>query len=640
MLLWLALVSALMAFRVLMLVVFRREMAPESGAGDVLKCLASGLPYDISMASYAVAPVMAASLISFYVPLGKWLPRLRWVVATLLTVVCVLTFITDVGYFQEYHDQFNHWIFGLIFDDRQAIAATIWKSYPIVWLVVLAVGLIAGLLWSGSRAGARVLRMIPFGRVRMAGPAWSLLPVAVFAMLIFGMRGSFGARPVQVTAFATTQDEFLNKLVLNPFCAFKRAVNDHKVRGNARGLAAILPGGDVRGAANALYPKAAAGANLDEHLVHTAAGSPVIPPKHVFVIVEESYDTWGMQPENRDLQLNERLSALARSGMMADALVSGGDHTIASLSALISGTIDTGVNVNYQPLPKKGLPIAPAAIFKKLGYRTRFFYPGFKSWQRIGDFCREQGFDEVYSAVEIAPELPHTEWGVPDEKLFGFAQSLTSDQPTFNVFMTISYHSPFTVDVEAKGFPRAALAKQFAEHGFNDEQIRVLAHLWYADKCLGDFVAAAEKNFPRSLFAITGDHWSRREFKKRSSLLIQRTVPFVLYGPEVLSGLARPSPFIGSHLDVMPTLIELCAPRGFTYHSFGRNMFDSSTTAAGYGNNAVVTPQKVIDVLSHSQVQDYNGQTLANGPEDDALRLRYQQLGALNWWRVMKGPDL
>ena len=56
--LWLALIMMLFAFRVLLLVLFRHEIAPGSDFNEVLKCFATGLRFDISMASYGIAPIV------------------------------------------------------------------------------------------------------------------------------------------------------------------------------------------------------------------------------------------------------------------------------------------------------------------------------------------------------------------------------------------------------------------------------------------------------------------------------------------------------------------------------------------------------------------------------------------------------
>jgi hypothetical protein len=45
---------------------------------------------------------------------------------------------------------------------------------------------------------------------------------------------------------AVTRDPFLNKLVMNPYAAFRYAIKHHRMLTNSRGLRLILPDGDVR----------------------------------------------------------------------------------------------------------------------------------------------------------------------------------------------------------------------------------------------------------------------------------------------------------------------------------------------------------------------------------------------------------
>src|SRR5207248_653986 len=82
---------------------------------------------------------------------------------------------------------------------------------------------------------------------------------------------------------------------------------------------------------------------------------------------------------------------------------SAGLSTIESLGVIITGLPFARAFVNFQPLVRKGLPTAAAAIFKQLGYKPRFFYGGYLSWQRIGEFCREQGFEDVYGGDQMVP---------------------------------------------------------------------------------------------------------------------------------------------------------------------------------------------------------------------------------------------
>ena len=77
-----------------------------------------------------------------------------------------------------------------------------------------------------------------------------------------------------------------------------------------------------------------------------------------------------------------------------------------------------------------------------------------------------------------------------------------------------------------------------------------------------------ENRVPLPLFVITGDHYGRRFINSQPTFFEKTTVPLVLYGKEVLEGITLPDNVAGSHIDIIPTLVELTAPEGFFYHAF------------------------------------------------------------------------
>src|SRR4029077_14608308 len=245
--------------------------------------------------------------------------------------------------------------------------------------------------------------------------------------------------------------------------------------------------------------------------------------------------------------------------------------------------------VNFQPIVRRGLPTSAAPIFKQLGYRTRFFYGGYLSWQRIGKFCREQGFDEVFGGDQILASSKSHEWGIEDEDLFRFVVQHTGTEPTFNLIMSTSYHPPYSVDLGKKGFDAQVLRADPLGARLTTEELRVLGHLWYSDKCVGDFVSAAETKLERPIFAITGDHYSRKQYvsaRPTHTLYESLAVPLVIYGPKALQSKQTTEPIAGSHLDLLPTLTDLAAPPGFVYHAFGRDLLQPSQLRTGFGCNA------------------------------------------------------
>ena len=406
------------------------------------------------------------------------------------------------------------------------------------------------------------------------------------------------------------------------------------------GLKTILPSGDIRGAADALYPKTAAdAANLDDCLKRIAPGSSGQRPTHIFVVVMESYDAWAMQPEYSGLHLTDRMKQLGVEGIRAQGFISSGISTIESLGVIITGLPFARAFVNFQPVVRRGLPTASAPIFKQLGYKPRFFYGGYLSWQRIGEFCHEQGFEEVYGGDQTVPPARQKEWGVDDEHLFQFVLEHTGAEPTFNLIMSTSYHPPYSVDLDKEGFDSSRLKSDSLGAQLSAEQVRVLGHLWYSDKCVGKFVSEAENKLERPIFAITGDHYSRKQYvsaRPTHTLYESLAVPLVIHGTKALENVHRPAAIAGSHLDIVPTFIDLAAPRGFEYHAFGRDLFDDSQPQAGYGCNAVMGPDFILKINDADHVQDFNGQAAPN-VDGNTLALHYRQLHALGWWRAMKG---
>lgn len=636
--LWLVCMLLLVLFRAALIGIFYKKIDPHSGADAFVRCFTTGVRFDVRLATFAVLPSLLLTLIGFVHPLGRWHNWVRRCLTAVLIALCAVVFSSDVAYFSEYDDQFNHWIFGLVYDDRAAIFATIWHGYPVIKILLLGGLVTVAFTWAVNKLWRNTASRIRFSnsqglRVR------AFVVALLLGLTVIGLRGSVGMRPMQLKDAARTGDVFLNKVVVNPFLALRYAILQHLRLRSSRGLTAILPGGDIRGAAAALFPSTATATNLDEALEHSAPGATQPKPSHIFLVVMESYDYWSMQPGYTNLHLTDRMATFGHSGIEARAFISAGNSTQESLTSIISGLPFAGVLVNYQSISRQALPTSAPQIFKRLGYRTRFFYGGYLSWQRIGDFCREQGFDEVYGGDRMSQRLSGNEWGVEDETLFHFIAEHTGDEPTFNVVMSTSYHPPHNVDVVGKGFPLGMLQTNALCHGLSHRTLEVLGHLWYSDKCLGEFVDQCEAKLDRPLFALTGDHFSRAEcIIPRPDLFERRAVPFVLYGQKALEHVQRPiNAITGSHIDIVPTLINLTAPKGFAYESLGRDLLDPSLPQWGFGADAVFGTDFVLSDVDPGAYEDLDGKPLSPTSEMQELALHHRQLLALSWWRAMKG---
>lgn len=636
--LWLALVLLFLAFRVMLFCIFRSELSRLPSTQAFVRCFNTGLRSDTTAAMWAILPSLTITLIGFLYPLGIWHRRVRQLTIIIVLSLCAIIFVVDGGYFAEYDNQFDHWIFGLVYDDRGAILSTIWKSYHLLLLVILIAVCVAIGAWLLNRL-CRKAELADAPNFLGAKPARAITIMIVAIWAFVGAKVWLGRNLAGLKNAESTGDVFLNKIVLNPFWALRYAVwQEHSMQKSA-GLRTILPSGDIRSAAVALYPAAQTATNLDECLKRTAPGNASQRPQHIFIVVMESYDAWAMQPEYAGLHLTDRMKELGEKGIRAQGFISSGISTIESLGVIITGLPFARAFVNFQPIVRHGLPTSSAPIFKQLGYKPRFFYGGYLSWQRIGEFCREQGFEEVYGGDQMTATARPNEWGVEDEQLFRFVIEHTGPEPTFNLIMSTSYHPPYSVDVQKKGFDPNIVKSDSLGAQLSSEELRVLGHLWYSDKCVGDFVSEAERKLDAPVFAITGDHYSRKQYvsaRPTHTLYEQLAVPLVIYGPKALENMRHPTTIAGSHLDIVPTFVNLSAPRGFEYHAFGRDLLDDSQGQAGFGCNAVMGPDFILKINDPARVEDLHGQS-KTGVDGEAMAMHYRQLHALGWWRAMKG---
>ncbi len=636
--------AMLTLFRAILIGLFHDQMSPDSGVADLLLAMLIGVRFDVRISSMVVAPSLLLSLACLFVDAGGAARRVRRFTLTLFLVVTVFICAIDIAYFGEYHDQFNHWVLGAVFDDLGAVVITAWKEYPVVWgllgLSVVSVLLVYGARWWVMRRAAGpglIQRLTARQSVRVLA---LLLLIVAYA---FAARGSVTNRPVQQKDAAVTRDTFLNRTVLDPYSALRYAIVDHLSLSSASGLNVYLPDGDIHAAARLVAGDGREIRTLDDALRHVAAGPKGTPPRHIFVLVMESYDAWPMLEQYGSLGLCEKLKQLGERGIVVPAFLPVSTGTMVSFAPLITGLADPGVMTNYQPSARKPYASSIAPIFKRLGYETNVFYSGYLSWQRIGDFCTDQGFDHVYGGGDIGSWVHTNEWGVDNGDLLDFAaKTIDNDRPSFNIILTTTFHPPYDIDVYAKGFPLrevpAPLREMFEGSNISLEE---LGHLWYSDQCIGRFAEQVAAKFTDPVIAVTGDHWSRRFIGAHPTLYERSSVPLVLYGPRVLDGVQRPEPVAGSHLDIVPTLIELAAPRGFDYHAIGRDLLVPRNNPLGFGRAHVIGPNFIMDTQDGGEIEAIPGTTLPTPPPDrDGLLRRHAAVQAMAWWRIMRGNEL
>lgn len=640
--LWLYGVAYLEVYRLVLILYFHRRLDAASGWAEITRAMLNGFRYDTVVAAYWMVLPLLAGVACGFADWSGFADRLRRAIGVTYVVVSTLLFTVALGYYREFDDVFNEYIFGIYYDDTRAVLATIASEFHLVPIILGSLGVMAlGIVLVLRLLSRAFVVERTFGRFLSSWPRKVAASVVIALFVTVAIRGSFGHRPAQRQTAAVTTDPFLNKAILNPFMSLKYALQDHRVLSRAQGVEVYLPDGDVRSAARYLFPTADTGAaDLDGYLLKHAAGPKTVPPRHIFLIMEESFGAWALMDRYAPLRLNENLKALAEDGLAWDRFLPASGGTMLSLAAIITGLADAGVHTSHQPLARAPFPSSVTTSFKALHYTTRLFYGGYLSWQRIGDFARAQGFDEVYGAAHIDRWTDANEWGLNDRYLFDFVgETVIDDRPSFNIVLTITYHPPYNIDVRGAGFPLTAMPPELDSLWDHSVDLNNLGHLWYADRCLGDGVRGLARRLPQSLFAITGDHAPRKLLNAHPDFFEKSAVPFVLYGPDILSGLTVPRDAAGSHLDIVPTLIELTAPEGFPYYSLGRDLLSRRPRSVGFGRGKAIGPGFIAGLNGDPILHPLPGSGFSEPLFDPAeLQREHDALHGVAWWRIVRGP--
>ena len=647
----------LFAFILLTLCVYRAYfmfymagyLSPSAGADDVLLALLTGLRLSLKTAGAVTLPAFVlCSLPLLALPrLAPVLRRLRFCWSGLAALVFAVLFQARFPFYRQFQTSFNMQVAAGLNDDAAVLAEMMLREYGLLWRLCIALLLTAVSLY--------VLRSLLLVRRTYALPAlhsgvqravFSLgllfLFAAAFVFVRFG--GSFTyAGGVNWENAGVTSDAFLNECILDDGQALYRVRSMHK----------RLKSGDIVGVdkehVRALAVEAAGHAELSAdtltpYLTRTAQGARIPKPRHIFIVLGETYAQWPMLENYAALHAADGIKGLIRepNAYYSRRFMPNGDFTSIAITGLVTGLSEVNQHVNYVARSlREAYPTAMAPQFKRLGYAVDFWYGGVTSWEGMDRFSIAQGFDHFYGYPDFHAEKVNA-WGTSDEQLFSaLFQHLADEPPTVHLIMTVSNHPPYNIDVAAEGFDLARARAETAQLPNVDDPDQLaleLGHYWYMDKIVTQFVHETMKKYPDSLFVITGDHAVRMNPSRTPTMYEYQSIPFVLYGQGVTSAVLAPD-VVGGHTNIVPTLIELIAPAGFSYVSIAPSLTENNMGAA-FNRDYFLTRS----VMGHVNTKET--ELLPGAAEEDPaaaydlLQRRMTILRTLSWQLIEHGDSL
>lgn len=514
--------------------------------------------FDLMSASYFLIPCFALTLVSL---LTKWIfPKIRFAYTVFAIFASFLIASINVGYFSVYSSQYNYFVFGIFYDEVDKIMAFIFSEFP-VFLNLALIVISFAFIWIFTKISFRKIDRLNFNLNFLKRAILAMAYIAVFVGLARG--GKYTGRPLQLRDTAVSNSAFLNGLVPSSAFCLKSEISKFVANYFSDGLSSL----NAEEADIPNYSKELLGqSDIDSALTHKASGQILKrPPSHIFVIMGESYSSWPLirnfpnfqvMPELKSILEDERAPKIST----LKCIPSGGG-TMASISSLIAGLPFTGLTVDGV---FRGTDVfAPAKIMMRLGYDTTFFYGGQSTWLQLGEFAKFNRFEKVVGGESMGELYNSTEWGMRDKDMFNFILKYPFPEKSFSMILTVSNHEPYDINLAEEGCP----AK------ISTDNERKVWHHWYGDVQLWKFVRKMQERYPDALFVITGDHKSRTFPEAVSSVPDDTCVPLIFYGNCLEETV---SPDCAQTLDIVPTLVEMLAPKDFEYLAWGHNLRSKS----------------------------------------------------------------
>lgn len=602
---------------------------------------------------------------------------LRIFIAFILTSIAFVN-IANMGFYQIYGDTFNANLLGLIFDDRGAIFRTAFAgqynlSLKIIAWIALSVALVFAINVIFKKIDSLHLANLKSAKFRHAQGAFAIALFLLFGFAtLFAINGHFGLKGISLgKEIRPVGNTFLRQITTGAFRDLYIVILGYRKIAHSK-FSDYIEGESPIVVAQNFGESESLGKNGDIDLLkllskRVQSRNDSIQIEHIFYIIAESMSEWHFDSEFNSLGLSSELKKLAKEkgGFKADIFLQNAGSTIKSLDVQISGLLQTDIPLSLLSGRFDNIKFAPAVIMRDLGFEGTFFYGGSGTWQKLDSYVTTQGFSEILFGTHIVenatrngyPAPYQNAWGAYDHHLFAFvSDTITAKSKanpstkTFNMIMTTSNHPPYDAPLAQFNAPLQAIdsfLKSTPSLKRKATTAQILAHIWYQDKVIARFVREMSAKFPRSLFIITGDHYDR-EYIFTPSVKIAQSVPFIVYTPTLKPTIIAN---IGSHIDITPTIIELVAPKGYEYPSFGKPMLRNANrgdldlanrTALGF--NSVANDRFIYDGYLVEYFNKQGDKAEADDKieaqdkiEADALFTHLKRAKALSWWIYKNG---
>ncbi len=216
-----------LVFRLLFIFLYSDDISETTKPIDYFEALFMGFRFDMTVVCYFLAvPVLTTFILT---PFKKYQIAvfIRTLFQSLFVILSVFISVITYNYYKEYKDQFNHFLFMGLYDDKSAVIQSIIADFhPVLNLfIILITTFTAFKILNHFEKGKNIYKILSLLKFR-----YSTIFVGILALILFigAIRGSFTEYPVRRFYASITSDTFLNKTIINPFRSLNNAIADYE----------------------------------------------------------------------------------------------------------------------------------------------------------------------------------------------------------------------------------------------------------------------------------------------------------------------------------------------------------------------------------------------------------------------------
>ncbi|UCH14535.1 MAG: sulfatase-like hydrolase/transferase [Bacteroidales bacterium] len=443
---------------------------------DWSNILVHGIRLDLSSIGYILAfPVVVLMFTSF---LKNNLLYYVLNVYTLIIIVTTVVFTTiDLELYKYWGFRLDNTPLLYINKPGEMLASVRWDT--LVISLVFIVGFSAGLICFYLKYIAVIIKNIMPGKLKTA-----ILFLLILPSLIIPVRGGFDTSPVNLSAAYFHENSFANHAAVNLLWNIGFSFTNEETSSNPF---IYYEEDEAKNIVERIY------VNGGETNIILNTGRP-----NIILVIMESFTSKIIEPLGGKKYITPNFNRLVKEGVLFSNLYASGSRSDKGLAAIFSGYPAHGItSIMKFPQKTQSLPFI-SRLLSDNGYKIDFYYGGDIDFFNLRAYLINGGFKNIISKEDFPSSRDISKWGIPDHIMFErFLKNISSepDEPFFKVLFTLSNHEPFDVPVK--------------DHFKGDDiDTRLFNSAFYADSCIGSFVAKAKTTdwWDNTLMIFVSDH--------------------------------------------------------------------------------------------------------------------------------------